>query len=88
MYVATTSGNPVEFINGAVVSGLTFNYATDVSYSSQANGGAPYNYVPTPDVNGVDALVKGVRMAPQGTMAAASGASQPSFTMRFRVRVN
>jgi uncharacterized repeat protein (TIGR01451 family) len=88
MYVSTASGNPVEFINGAVVSGLTFNYATNVSYSNQVGGGAPFTYAPTADANGVDTRVTGVRIAPSGTMAAAAGASQPAFTIRFRVRVN
>ena len=31
MYVATTPGNPVVFVNGATPSGLTFTYATNVS---------------------------------------------------------
>ncbi len=36
MYVATTPANPVVFVNGSgsAASGLTFNYATNVQYSS------------------------------------------------------
>jgi hypothetical protein len=43
--------------------------------------------VPVPDANGFDANVTAVRIAPTGTLAAAAGASQPSFTIEFRVRV-
>ncbi len=87
MYVSTAAGNPVQFINGSVPSNLSFNYATNVTYSNQPGGVAPYTYVPVPDANGFDANVTAVRIAPTGTLAAASGASQPSFTVEFRVRV-
>ena len=88
MYVGTASGNPVEFIDGATSSALGFNYASDVSYSNQPGGTAPFNYVPVPDANGFDAAVTAVRVAPTGIMAGAAGAAQPGFTVRFRVRVN
>ncbi len=87
LYVAAGGGGPVEFIDGTPASGLAFNVATDVSYSNQPGGGAPYNYTPMPDGQGFDPLVTGVRIAPTGTMNAASGASQPAFTIRLRVRV-
>lgn len=76
-----------EFINGTPVSGLTFNAATHVTYSNQPGGGAPYTYVPVPDAQGYDVAVRGVRLAPSGVMNAASGASQPNFTLRMRVRI-
>jgi uncharacterized repeat protein (TIGR01451 family) len=86
--VVTPSGVPVvEFINGTPSSGLSFNAASGVTYSNQPGGGAPYTYVPTPDASGVDPAVTGIRIAPTGTMNAASGAGQPSFTVRFRVVV-
>lgn len=87
LYVAAGGGGPVEFIDGAPASGLTFNVATQVSYSNQPGGGAPYNYTPVPDGQGFDAAVTGVRIAPAGTMNAAGGAGQPSFTLRLRVRI-
>jgi len=87
LYVSTASGNPVEFLNGTPASGLAFNYATHVGYSSQAGGGAPYSYVPAPDAAGFDAAVRGLRIAPSGAMSAASGTGNPSFTVRFRVRI-
>ncbi|HEU4532283.1 MAG TPA: hypothetical protein VFR59_13905, partial [Steroidobacteraceae bacterium] len=87
LFVSTASGDPVAFVNGSPVSGLTYNYAAHVSYSNQPGGGAPYNYTPSPDANGFDPNVTGLRIAPAGTMNAASGAGNPSFTVRFRVRL-
>jgi uncharacterized repeat protein (TIGR01451 family) len=85
MYVLA-AGNPVVFVNGAPVSGLTFNYAANVSYSSTGVAG-PFNYTPSPDADGFDPLVRAVRIAPGGTMNAAGGGN-PSFTLQFRVRIN
>jgi len=87
LYVSTASGDPVAFINGVPPSGLLFNYATNVTFSNQPGGGAPYNYTPVPDVDGYDANVTGFRIAPTGLMLPATIAGNPSFTIRFRVRV-
>jgi uncharacterized repeat protein (TIGR01451 family) len=86
LYVSTSSGNPVEFINGVPVSGLTYNYAAHVTYSSTGASG-PWNYVPVPDANGFDSAVRAMRIAPAGVMNAASGGN-PSFRVQFRVRIN
>jgi uncharacterized repeat protein (TIGR01451 family) len=86
MYVSTVSGNPVVFINGATASGLTYNYATHVTYSSTGAGG-PWTYTPVPDADGFDPAVRAVRIAPTGVMNAA-GAGNPSFTIQFRVRID
>ena len=86
MYVSTASGDPVEFLNGAPASGLTYTYASHVSYSSAGVSG-PWTYAPAPDVNGFDPLVRAVRISPAGVMSAA-GAGNPSFTIQFRVRIN
>jgi uncharacterized repeat protein (TIGR01451 family) len=76
----------LTFANGATASGLNaFNAATMVSFSSQPSGLVPYGYTPAA---GYDANVRGVRIAPTGTMAAATATTQPSFTIRFRGRVN
>jgi uncharacterized repeat protein (TIGR01451 family) len=87
LYVSTAGGSPVEFADGVPASGLTFSGAPNVSYSSQPGGGAPFNYTPVPDADGFDAAVRGLRIAPAGTMNAASGAGNPSFTVRFRLSV-
>jgi uncharacterized repeat protein (TIGR01451 family) len=82
-YDATTG---VSFTNGTTASGLNaFNAATMVTHSSQSGGGAPFTYTPTA---GYDANVRGLRIAPTGTMGAATAATRPSFTIRFRARVN
>ena len=87
LYVSTASGNPIAFINGAIASGLAFNYALNVTYSNQAGGGPPFNYIPVPDANGFDSNVRGFRVAPTGMMNGATVLGNPSFTVRFRVRV-
>lgn len=87
--VSTLCGNPfVEFVDGPTASGLTFNAATSVGYSNAPGGGAPWTYVPVPDAAGFDAAVTGVRITPIGTMAGATGAGNPGFTVRFRVKIN
>jgi hypothetical protein len=85
MYVSTSSGNPVVFVNGTPVSGLTFNYATHVAYSSAGVSG-PWTYTPSPDADGFDAAVRAIRISPAGVMSAAGGGS-PAFTIQFRVRI-
>ncbi len=80
------SSSGVTFTNGATASGLNaFNAATMVAYSSQSGGGAPFGYTP---VTGYDPNVRGLRIAPTGTMAAATATTQPSFTIRFRGQAN
>lgn len=84
--MAFATGTPVTFTNGTTASGLNaFNAATMVTYSSQPGGGAPYTHTPS---GPFDANVRGIRIAPTGTMAAATATTQPSYTIRFRARVN
>jgi hypothetical protein len=73
-------------VNGTPASGLTFNYAANVSYSSVGESG-PFDYTPVPDANGFDAAVRALRVSPGGVMNAAGGGN-PSFTVQFRVRIN
>jgi uncharacterized repeat protein (TIGR01451 family) len=85
MYVSTLSGDPVTFTEGPA-SGLTYDYATQVSYSSVGTSG-PWGYTPVPDAAGFDPAVRAVRIAPAGVMSAA-GAGNPTFTVYFRIRIN
>jgi uncharacterized repeat protein (TIGR01451 family) len=87
MYAGTANGSPIEFLDGPTLSGLTFTYANDVRYSNQPGGGPPYTYTPSPDANGFDPNITGVRIAPAGAMNGAVNANVPSFTVRFVVRV-
>ncbi len=86
MYVGTSLGDPVAFANGATPSGLTYNYPAHVTYSTVGPAG-PWNHTASPDANGYDPLIRGVRIRPAGAMNGAAGGN-PSFTIRFRVRIN
>lgn len=86
-YVSTLSGAPVTIVEGPNPSGLSFTYATDVSWSNQAGGGSPYSYTPVPDGAGYDSAVTGIRINPKGTMAGGSLANPSSFTIVVRARV-
>jgi hypothetical protein len=88
VFVDTSSGDPIRFIDGAVASGLAFNYPSDVTFSNQPGGGPPYNYVPVPDVQGFDPAVTGFRINPTGVMNAAGGGGDPSFGVLILVRVD
>jgi len=85
--VETSSGDPIAFTDGPTPSGLGYNFATDVTFSNQVGGGAPYNYIPSPDADGFDAAVTGVRIAPTEAMNAAAGGNSPSFNITLRVRI-
>lgn len=87
LYVDTSSGDPIAFIDGTTPSGLTYNFATDVTFSNQVGGGAPYNYIPNPDAAGFDAAITDVRVAPTGVMNAAAGGNSPSFNITLSVRI-
>jgi uncharacterized repeat protein (TIGR01451 family) len=83
--VAFLTNSPVTFTNGTPTSGLrTFNAGTMVRFSSAGTAG-PFTYTP---VGTADPAVRAIRIAPTGTMAAATSATnQPSFIIRFRARI-
>ena len=87
LYVDTSGGDPIVFVDGPVSSGLSFNYATDVTFSNQAGGGPPYTYVPSPDADGFDPAVTGMRISPTGIMNPTVGSNTPSFNVNVRVRI-
>lgn len=87
LYVDTSGGDPIVFADGPVPSGLSYNYASDVTFSNQAGGGPPYNYVPSPDADGFDPAITGYRISPTGIMNPTVGANTPSFNIRLRVRI-
>ncbi len=87
LYVSSAAGNPISFVDGSPVSGLSFNFAANVRYSNQVGGGAPYDYSPSADAQGFDPLVTGYQVIPTGTMNGDSGSGAPSFDIIFRVRV-
>ena len=94
MYVGNLGGagsGPVIFTNGSPSSGLSYSYrwlgSTGDSISFSNNGGASYNYTPVPNANGYDANVTNFRVNPDGSFAAKTGATNPSFSMQLRMRV-
>ena len=87
LFVDASGGDPIEFVDGAVPSGLGYSYATDVAFSNQAGGGPPYNYTPVPDTDGFDPAITGVRINPSGSMNPTVGASVPTFNIRLHVRI-
>ena len=85
--VAPACGGRLSFTNGATPSGLTFTYASHVTYSSAVGGGPPYTYGPSATPQGYDSNIRGIRIAPSGAMNGATSAGSPSFTIQFYVRV-
>ena len=74
---------PIVFNAGTPSSGLTFSYisldstADDLEFSS--DGGASWNYVPSPDSEGCDASISNFRVETGGSFAAAA-----TFSLRVR----
>jgi len=90
--LGVAGSGPIAFTNGTPSSALTYTFSglgnggDDVEFSN--NGGASWAYTPVANPSGCDPAVTHIRVKPKGTMAAASGAGNPYFEVRFRVRVN
>lgn len=89
-FIASNFGGPgsgpVLFAEGSPVSNLQYQFVSladqtdDVDFSN--NNGVTWTYVPQPDVAGIDAQVKAIRIRPRGTMAAGS-----KFEVKFRYKI-
>lgn len=83
---------PVEFTDGAgaASSGLSVVYGglsdlgDDIEFSTD---GLNWNYIPTPDADGFDALARYVRIRPSGSFQGTATATPTTFGLRMRVRV-
>ena len=89
--IGGAGSGPVLFTDGSPTSGLTYTFtslasATD-SLDFSNNGGTTWTYTPTANGNGTDPAVTTIRVSPTGTFAAMIGATAPSFTLQFRMRV-
>lgn len=75
----------VVFEEGATPSGLgAFDAATMVTYSDQTGGAAPFDHPPeSPE----DGTVTAIQILPEGVLAASDGTNHPSFTIRYRMRI-
>jgi uncharacterized repeat protein (TIGR01451 family) len=84
--MAFATGTPITFVDGDRSSRLDpFDPATMVGFSSQPDGTGPFDYTPT---GSFDPNVRAIRISPEGRMERArSGTVQPSFSIRFRARV-
>ena len=87
LFVDTSGGDPIVFVDGATPSGLTYSYATSVSFSNQPGGTPPFNYVPVADPAGFDPAVTGFRISFGGAMNAAGGGNSPTLDLLFQLRV-
>jgi len=87
LFVDISVGDPIVFIDGTTPSGLTYTYATDVTFSSQVGGGPPYNHPPSPDGQGFDPAITGYRINLGGAMNPTVGSNTPSFNIRLQVRI-
>lgn len=87
LLVDAAGADAVEFSDGSIPSGLGYDYANDVRFSNQPDGGPPYNYAPVADSQGFDPAVTGLSVTPSGAMNGSAGGGVPSFTIRFRVQL-
>jgi len=78
--------DPVEFddSNSPILTGLTYDYTLNVSYSMD---GVDFTYSPIPDAQGFDANVRYVRVTPEGAMNQPAGSDNAEFDLRYVVRV-
>jgi len=89
--IGGAGSGPVAFTQGSPTSGLTYTFTSLASLADSlefsSDGGTTWTYVPTPNGNGVDSAVTHLRVSPTGAFAAKVGVTGPSFTIRFRIRV-
>ncbi len=90
--VDTTGSGPVAFVQGPTSSGLSFTFLAlnnptdDLEFSN--DNGLTWTYAPVPNADGVDPAVTHLRVRLRGSMSGNSGAGNPSFELRWRIRVN
>ena len=89
--VGAPGSGPVAFTDGAVSSGLTYNFVNfldsgdDVGFSS--DGGVTYSYAPSLDGNGADGSVTHLQVNPKGIMPGTTASGSPSCQISFLVRI-
>lgn len=93
MFVGDFNGGgsgPVAFTDGAISSTLSYSYTNlndpsdDLEFSTD---GINFNYTPSGNFYGVDPNITHFRINPKGSFAAAVNGNNPSYTIRFKVRL-
>jgi hypothetical protein len=94
LYINDISGagtGPVRFVDGSPPSGLNYQFvslaSTTDNLSFSNNNGVSYSYIPTPDAAGLDSQITNIRINMTGQFLANSGSGNPSFSLKFRVKV-
>ncbi len=87
LFVDTSGGAPVVFVDGTPPSGLTYNYITDLAFTDNPGGVGPFDYTPAPDAAGYDPLVTGYQITLGGAMNGNNGGGDPNFDIVFQVRI-
>lgn len=87
LYVDTSGGAPIAFVDGTPSSGLTYNYISDLAFTNNPGGVGPFDYTPLPDADGYDPLVTGYRITLGGAMSGNNGGGDPNFDIVFQVRI-
>lgn len=89
--LGTTGSGPVLFTDGTTSSGLTYNFVALGNASSNLkfsnNNGTSWTYVPTADASGYDSNITNIRVTPTGTMNTSNQTSNPSFSIKFKVKI-
>jgi len=95
LYVLDFNSNgPIEFTDGTSPneSGLIYSFVSlsnsldSLSFSN--DNGATFNYIPSPDSDGYDANVTDFRVSFNGSFKPELNTSQPTFRLKYRVRIN
>ena len=81
--LGVAGSGPIAFVQGTPGSGLTWT-ANDATFSN--SDCSTFGYTPIPAAQ-YDLAVKCIRLNPKGTLASASGGTNPFFELRFRVRI-
>jgi hypothetical protein len=79
------------FTDGTTVSGLSYSMnslaSTTDNISFSNDNGASFVYNPIPSTGGYDSAVTDIKVSLSGSFKASTGAPHPSFSIRFRVRL-
>lgn len=94
MYVGdlgNAGSGPVLFVDGSNKSGLTYNFIslgnTNSNLRFSNNNGSSWTYIPTPDANGYDDDITNIRMNLTGVMNSSNNGNNPSFSLKFKVKI-